>query len=73
MARIAGRLLPEGQALLAPTDNGVVRLEAQGGSIQQTRTFPDTAPFVNAETRLYAGSDGIYAVTQHEIRLLSIS
>ena len=50
-----------------------VRLEAQGGSIQQTRSFPDTEPFVNAETRLYTGSDGIYAVTPHEIRLLSIS
>lgn len=68
-----GGFCPAGQALLAPTDNGIVRLEAQGGSIQQTRTFPDTEPFVNAETRLYAGSDGIYAVTPQEIRLLSIS
>jgi H/ACA ribonucleoprotein complex subunit 3 len=68
-----GGFCPAGQALLAPTDNGIVRLEAQAGSIQQTRTFPDTEPFVNTETGLYAGSGGIYAVTPHEIRLLSIS
>jgi hypothetical protein len=68
-----GGFCPAGAALLAATDSGIVRLEAQGGLIQQTRSFPDTQPFVDAETRLYPGSGGIYSVTPHEIRLLSIS
>lgn len=62
-----------GNFLLMPTDNGVVRVEPDNGKITVTRTFPDTEPFVDANTRLFIGSDGLYAVGHNEIIKLVIS
>jgi hypothetical protein len=59
-----------GAALLAPTDAGIVRLEAHGGSIHETKTFPDTEAYVSAESKLYGSQDGLYVVGSNEIRLL---
>ena len=61
-----------GSALLAPTDAGIIRLEAHNGAIQETRTFPDTEPFVSAESKLYGTQDGLYVVNSNEIWLLRL-
>lgn len=62
-----------GNFLLTATDDGVVRVEPQNGSIVQTRTFPDTEPFVDSGSNLFAGPDGLYVVGRNEIQLLKIS
>lgn len=59
--------------LFAPTDDGIVRVEASGGTITKTREFPDTEPFVDADSQLFAGKAGIYVVDRQEIRVLRIS
>ena len=62
-----GAAVGNGQ-LRMPTDDGVVRVEVvpgasgQLGSLQATRTFPDTEPWVDAGSRLLIGSDGLYVV-----------
>jgi hypothetical protein len=62
-----------GAALLAPTDAGVVRLEAEGNSIRESKTFPETEQYVSSASQLLAGRDGLYVVQAHEIQLLTIS
>src|SRR5262249_29636953 len=37
-----------GPFLLVPTDDGIVRVELQGGRLAPTRVFADTEPFVDA-------------------------
>lgn len=59
--------------LLAPTDDGVVRVEVVGTSLNVTKTFPDTEPFVDAASRLFALPDGLYVVSAHEIVKLVIT
>jgi hypothetical protein len=59
--------------LFAPTDAGIVRVEARGGSLVQTREFPDTEPFVDASSRLLPGPEGLYVADTHEISLLKMS
>ncbi len=62
-----------GPALLAPTDAGIVRLEAHGASIQETKTFPDTASFVQGGSRLFGAPNGVYVISSNEIRLLRMA
>jgi hypothetical protein len=71
LADIHGRCAAGG-FLLAPTDDGVVRVEVQGGHVVKTRAFPDTEPFVDAGCRLLAGSDGLYVVDRQEVRRLRL-
>lgn len=61
-----------GKFLLAATDEGIVRLETDSGKIVKTKEFPDTEPFVSAESHLFAGKDGLYAVDEKEIKFLKI-
>jgi len=62
-----------GKILLAATDDGIVRLEADAGKIIKTKEFPDTEPFVSAESHLFPGQDGLYAVDEKEIKFLKIT
>jgi hypothetical protein len=62
-----------GEFLLVATDDGIVRVEALNGQLTVTREFPDTEPFVSSETRLLAGSNGLFAVSAKEIWRLVIS
>jgi H/ACA ribonucleoprotein complex subunit 3 len=62
-----------GDALLVPTDDGIVRVEVNGSGLTQTRAFPDTEPFVDGASKLIAGSDGLYVVDPHEIRRLTLA
>lgn len=61
-----------GPYLFAATDDGIVRLEISAGQISPTREFPDTEPFVDSDSRLFVGPDGIYVVGPKEIQLLKI-
>jgi len=61
-----------GEALLVPTDDGIVRVEVDTGTLVKTREFPDTEPFVDAGSRLFAGTDGLYVVDAQEIRRLTM-
>ena len=61
-----------GAALLCATDDGVTRVEEVGGALVQTRLFAGTAPYVDSATHLFAGRDGLYAVSAHTIYLLRL-
>jgi hypothetical protein len=61
-----------GDALLVPTDDGLVRVEVDAGTLVKTREFPDTDAFLDAGSRLVAGTDGLYVVDRGEIRCLTL-
>jgi hypothetical protein len=61
-----------GTSLFAATAAGVVRVEVIGGAIATTRTFPDTAPFVDEATRLFVAPDGLLAVGAREMVHLAL-
>lgn len=61
-----------GDFLLAPTDNGIVRVAQTGNDLVVTREFPGTEPYVNSDTQLFPGTGGLYAVTGKEVNLISI-
>lgn len=61
-----------GNFLLAPTDEGIIRVEIQQNQLVQTNTFPDTEPFVNSHSQLRLAKDGIYCVGDRAIVLLKI-
>jgi hypothetical protein len=62
-----------GGFLLAPTDAGVVRVEPRAGALVETRSFPDTEPFVDQASRLFAGREGLFVAGAREIRILRIA
>ncbi len=62
-----------GNFLLAATDEGLVRVEPDAGQIVETKRFPDAEPFMDTACHLFPGKEGLYVVSQNEIRLLQIS
>jgi H/ACA ribonucleoprotein complex subunit 3 len=58
--------------LFSTSDNGLIRLEIQNGQIIQTREFPDTEPFIDTNSHIFAGKEGLYVVKSHEILQLKI-
>jgi len=58
--------------LFSVTDDGLVRLAADGKAITKTAEFPDTEPFVHSGCSLFPGTGGLYVVDRQEIRLLKI-
>lgn len=62
-----------GNFMLAATDDGIVRLEADNDNIIVTKSFPDAEPFVDSSVHLFPGSDGLYVVSHDEIYRLKIS
>jgi hypothetical protein len=62
-----------GSLLLVPTDAGIVRVELVNGQPQLTRTFPDTAPFVDAASTLLAGPTGLLIVDSEGVRRIEIT
>lgn len=59
--------------LLAPTDEGVVRVEPDNGMITVTRKFPDTDHFVDSASHLHADASGLIVVGSKEITRLKIA
>ncbi len=62
-----------GNFLLAATDEGIVRCEADRHAINAVREFPDTEPFVDSASQLFAGKHGLYVVNRKEIYILKIN
>jgi hypothetical protein len=62
-----------GPYLFAPTDGGVVRVEAHGNTLRASRSFPATEPFVSAGDRLMAGAGGLYVIKHDRILRLTLS
>lgn len=58
--------------LFAATDDGLVRVEVQNGTLSVTRNFPDTESFVDSETRLLVTQKGLVAVSPQEIKLIEM-
>jgi H/ACA ribonucleoprotein complex subunit 3 len=61
-----------GDVLYAATDDGIVRVGLDNGTVTVERSFPDTEPFVSSATQLVPSPEGIYAVSSQEITLLKI-
>lgn len=61
-----------GNFLLAPTDEGVVRVVANNGALEVDREFRDTQRFVDAGSHIFAGNDGVYVVERSTIWRLTI-
>jgi hypothetical protein len=72
LGTIRGKCATQGM-LLAATDGGIVRIEVRDGALQKTREFPDTEPFVDAASQLFAGKDGVYVVGGNEITFLKMT
>ena len=62
-----------GEALFAATDTGLVRVALQQGQLVPVREFPDTEPFVDADTRLLLTVQGLVAVGRQAVTLLRMS
>jgi hypothetical protein len=72
LGTLRGKCATQGM-LLAPTDAGIARIEVQNGTLQKTREFPDTEPFVDAACQLLVGKDGVYVVGRSEITTLKMN
>jgi hypothetical protein len=59
-----------GNFLLASTDDGIVRVEVQNEQIIQTKSFPETEPYIDTNNQLFATKEGIYVVNGKKISLL---
>lgn len=59
--------------LLAPTDDGVVRIRAQGADLVVEKEFPDSARFVHEGRSLFASREGLLVVSGHDIWRLTFN
>lgn len=71
LSKIRGKSA-SGNFMLSATDDGLVRLEVKNGQIEITREFPDTEPFVDINSNLFMGPNGVYVVDDKTIKLLQI-
>lgn len=62
-----------GNYLFAATDEGIVRVECNNGTVSVTRTFPDTEPYVDENCQLFSGNKCLHVVTSNEIRSLTMA
>lgn len=62
-----------GNFLLSATDEGIVRVDIENGNIAESRKFPDTEPFVDSSSNLFADTHSVYVVCRNEIWQLRIS
>lgn len=58
--------------LLAPTDDGVVRLEVDRDQVVVTKSFPDTEPFVDSGSFLFPSNEGLVVVRSKDVFVLQI-
>lgn len=61
-----------GNNLFAPTDEGIVAIKVENNAFMQT-TYQQTAPYVHSHCQLLASTKGIYVITDHTIKLLSLN
>jgi len=58
--------------LLSATDDGIVRIVDQNGQLYQEKSFPDTEHFVQADSHILAGDNGLYVVGQRRIDFIQL-
>lgn len=63
LGSIRGGAASSAGQLLMPTDDGLTRVEVVNNSIVPTRSFPDTAPWVDSGSQILLGRDGLYVVS----------
>jgi H/ACA ribonucleoprotein complex subunit 3 len=61
-----------GNFLLTATDDGIVRVEIQNSQLAVAKIFSDTEPFVDSQSNLFPGANGLYVVGPKEIQLLKL-
>lgn len=71
LGKIRGKL-PVGNFILSSTDDGMVRAEIDSGHIILSKEFPDTEPYLDEDSFLLAGGDGVLVVRKSEIINLKI-
>jgi hypothetical protein len=63
--------------LLAATDEGIVTVSAASGDPVKVKEYPDSEPFVDRESNLFAAIENkqvvIYVVGRHDVKLLKIN
>lgn len=57
----------KGTQLFSPTDDGIVRVEANANVLSETKVFAETNRFVDSSSKLLFGKDGIYTVDSNRI------
>lgn len=62
-----------GKTIFAATDEGIVRAEVDGSGVVVTRSFPDTEPYVDEESKLLLDGNGIVVVRAGTITHLSLA
>jgi hypothetical protein len=62
-----------GEALFAATDAGLVRVELRQGRLEVVREFPDTEPFVDADSRLFLTKHGLTVVRRQDVTALRMT
>lgn len=61
-----------GDKIITATDDGLVLLIAENGSMREAKIFTDTEPFVDESVQVFVATDGIYVVAQKEVKLLKL-
>lgn len=61
-----------GDGLLVPTDEGIVRIGIVEDQLLEKGSFPDTEPYLDAGSRLFASAEGLVVAGSREIRRLVI-
>lgn len=72
LGSLRGKCATQG-VLLSATDVGLVRIEAAGGELRETRHFPDTEPFVDSECQLLIGKEGLLVVRGKTVTTLRMN
>ena len=62
-----------GEALFCATDTGLVRVEVRQGRLEVVRDFPDTEPFVDADSRLLLTKQGLTVIRRRDITVLRMT
>ncbi len=58
--------------LLAPTDEGVVRVRLSGGTLVPDKEYRETSRFVDAASQLFLGNEGLQVIRRNSIWRLSL-
>ena len=62
-----------GEALFAATDAGLVRVALRQGQVEVVREFPDTEPFVDADSQLLLTKQGLTVVRRQDVTVLKMA
>jgi len=55
-----------GNMLFCPTDDGMVRVEPNGTMLEVTTQFTDTTRFIDSQSQLLPGKNGILTINSHQ-------